>query len=155
MTSTGQSPDAASRRPWPRFTRTPDAPAPREIGPHEPWPRWGWFPREQRTWTFAPAPGLTAGSAQEPNLLDDSRAHAGARPSLDAPEAQPPTDATRSERREPEVELVPVRRSVALVPIRGGEVTLSDVARAVRKVAPAAAVVGAAAAAAMTLFRRR
>ena len=178
-----------ARRPWPRFTQRPASTAPHAPGPYEPWPRWGWFPREQRSWTFAPAPNLAApelvapppplelpspaatdrpGEAGPPRATaEETEEPAATEETVEAAatevttESEPsPVRATlppegRAEVAEPE--LLPVRRSpsLALVPVRSGEVTLSEVARAVRKVAPAAAVVGAAAAAAMALFRRR
>lgn len=146
---------------------------PRQARPHDPWPRWGWFPRAARTWAFAPSPDLAAPDVAVPESA--ASASGPLRPPAPQPTAQPqrepePWSAPRGEGTRaslpPETgareevaraELLPVRRSpsVALVPVRTGEVTLSDVARAVRKAAPAAAVVGAAAAAAMALFRRR
>ncbi|MCA9847108.1 MAG: hypothetical protein KC472_03990 [Dehalococcoidia bacterium] len=169
-----------ARRPWPRFTQRPASTLPHAPGPYEPWPRWGWFPREQRSWTFAPAPNLAApelvapppplelpspaatdgpGEAEAPRGTAEEAAATAVTEVTTEPEPSPvratlPPEG-RAEVAEPE--LLPVRRSpsLALVPVRSGEVTLSEVARAVRKVAPAAAVVGAAAAAAMALFRRR
>lgn len=143
-------------RPWPRFAALPEARPPREPAAHEPWPRWGWFPREQRTWTFAPGPSLVA----ESPVADPPRpATPPSEPTLIAspPEPPPVIEDVDHVTEEPELDLLPVRRStsMALVPVRGGEVTLGDLVRAARRAAPVAAIAGMAAAAAMALFRRR
>lgn len=124
---------------WPRFTA--GAPLRREP-PREvdgPWPRWGWFPREQRSWTLAPGPSIVA--REDPAV---------------PPPAEPVTARATAAPRFIQG-LVPVRRSysTALVPVRSREVALAEVARVARRVAPAAAVAGVAAVAAMALFRRR
>lgn len=140
------SPHPSSERPpWPRFTGLPEVRAARPAVLGEPWPRWGWLPREQRTWTFAPSPTLTNDSPSDspPPLSDEG-------PEVRAPAA------------DLEPELVEVRRSTstAVVPVRRGDTSLADmtlgeVAQAIKRAVPVAAVAGVATAAVMSLFRRR
>lgn len=152
-------PDARPPAPWPRFTRPTEAGGSRasrlaDPSPHDPWPRWGWFPREQRTWTFAPGPALVADPAPAPPVP----------PAPEPSEAVDPRsehlEAPASESETP-VDYLPVARPVtrpvtmALVPAGLGDVTLAEVARAARRAAPAAAMLGVAAVAAMAFFRRR
>lgn len=142
--------DTPPARPWPRFTRTPEVVPPREPAPHEPWPRWGWFPQQQRSWSFAPGPPVTADASAEPAPAPPTPT-----PAADPAPVMEPTPLAGSDDRE--LDLLPVRRSTstALVPVRRNEVTLAEVARAIRRMAPAAAVASLATAAAMTFFRRR
>lgn len=155
---------SSPHRPWPRFTRLPEPRAPREHAPYEPWPRWGWFPREQRTWSFAPGPSLTASPSPVPPAPDVGPASEPTRPAPPPPSLPPPREAPPAiediagvTEDGPELDLLPVRRStsMALVPARAGEVTLGELARAAKRVAPVAAIAGMAAAAAVALFRRR
>ena len=123
---------------WPRFRAGDPASPVRPEPVAGPWPRWGWFPREQRSWTLAPGPALVA--REEP------------RPQAAHPEPVATTAAPRFIQG-----IVSVRRSysTALVPVRSRELALTEVARVARRVAPAAAVAGVAAVAAMAFFRRR
>lgn len=133
-------PERLSR--WPRFVegevRSSVAPL---VGAREPWPRWGWFPQEPRTWTFAPSPSLTARSSAEE--VGEHR-----------PAATPEIEADQG--RERTTELVPVRRirRTDIVPVRR-ELALADASRVARQVAPAAAIVGLAAAAVLTFLGRK
>ncbi len=153
MPSMDLEPAARPPAPWPRFTRTVEARASRaaEPSPHDPWPRWGWFPREQRTWTFAPGPALVAApapAAPPSPAPDPIEATRDEQPAARTSEPEPPPEA---------VDYLPVARPVtmALVPAGLGDVTLAEVARAARRAAPAAAAIGVAAVAVMAFFRRR
>lgn len=147
--------------PWPRFTGVPSAEPPREPGVAEPWPRWGWFPREARTWSFAPGPSLTAASSPPPVPPPAPPAVEASPPPAVLPpprERIPEVGDVRPAEGGRDVELVPVRRSTSTALVtspRGGEVTLLDLARAAKRMAPLAAVAGMAAAAAVALFRRK
>lgn len=156
-------------QPWPRFVRPSPGLLPmlRQPGPYEPWPRWGWFPREQRTWTFAPGPSLIAHNWPSPP------------PAAGAARGNPPEDATPEDTASGSAEPIVARpvkprfmqgfreqglrdesapaewsSTTALVPVRR-EIVLSNVTRAARRAAPVAAVAGVVAVAALALFRRR
>jgi len=92
-----------------------------------------------------PSPAATPATPSEPTLI------------ASPPERLPVIEDVSHVTEEPDLDLLPVRRStsMALVPVRGGEVTLGDLVRAARRAAPVAAIAGMAAAAAMALFRRR
>jgi hypothetical protein len=154
---------------WPRFTADTGglAPAVRRAGPQDPWPRWGWFPREQRAWLLAPGPALIVRPPVTPSFASFGASESDAPPLSDArpaASAGAPIDPRRP------IEAHPVRprvarevvdavddeapSSTALVPVRR-DLVLSDAARAARRAAPVAAVASLVAVAAMALFRRR
>jgi len=154
---------------WPRIVEETSAliPAVRRPGPYDAWPRWGWFPRENRTWTLAPSPALTV---RPPSSLPPFAPFEGAfgePPSEVSAAADAPIEARPIGPQFTEGRVPPPRAAVpastpssatstgsSLVPVRR-ELVLADVERAARRVAPVVAIAGVVAVAALALFRRR
>lgn len=140
-------------------------PAVRRSGPQDPWPRWGWFPREQRAWLLTPGPALIVRSVTPPYESANT-------PESDSSPSESHRDASAHPHADPRrpIEARPVGprlarevvdmvdgdtpASRALVPVRR-DLMLSDAARAARRAAPVAAVASLVAVAAMAFFRRR
>lgn len=147
--------DPHALRSWPRFVEDASglAPAARRPGPSDPWPRWGWFPRDERTWTFVPGPALIVHTPVAPHYVSPTPPGVAGQGRGDEPvEARPigprfvqglaPSEQATA------TAVVPARRELMLIDAAG-------VVRAARRAAPVAAVAGVVAITVLTLFRRR